>query len=66
MPDDSHLHIIVYKADGQYHAAIYNRCNGLHNVASYADCGDAFTDYSGRKHVLEVQHTGESTIGWIV
>tara|TARA_R110000851_G_scaffold119947_1_gene248000 strand:+ start:191 stop:457 length:267 start_codon:yes stop_codon:yes gene_type:complete len=46
--DDSHLFIVVFKADGQYHAATYNRCNGLHHKASYPLCEDAFSDYQTR------------------
>ena len=46
--DDTHLYVIVYKADGQYHTAIYNLHNGLHEAASYTDCGEAFADYGGR------------------
>jgi|2_EtaG_2_1085320.scaffolds.fasta_scaffold19061_2 hypothetical protein len=48
MPDDTHLFAIVFKANSQYHTAIYNRCNGLHSVASYPKCSDAFNDYQTR------------------
>ena len=54
--DDTHLYIIVYKADGQYHAAIYNRLNGLHEAISYTDCSDAFDDYNRRKFVVTVTY----------
>jgi len=55
--DEGVAYFIVYKSsrpaelEPSYRVAILNRWNGLHAVAAYADCGEAFSDYFGRELV---------------